>query len=74
MLCSMPSLVLLPPLICVVFDVLSAGMMAPIVVFLVLMVPMVSLVVLFLGTMVPLLGPLIAHGQGHEHASLGGKA
>ncbi len=73
-LCSMPSLVLLPPLLCVVFDVLSAGMMTPIVVFLVLMVPMVSLVVLFLGTMVPILGPLIAHGPGHEHASRGEKA
>jgi hypothetical protein len=73
-LCSTPSLVLLPPLISVVFDVLSAGMTAPIVVFLVLMVPIVSLVVLFLGTMVPILGPLIAHGPGHGHASLGGKA
>jgi hypothetical protein len=67
-LCSMPSLVLFPPLISVVFDVLSAGMMMPIVVFLVLMVPIVSLVVLFIGTMVPILGPLIAHGPGHEHA------
>jgi hypothetical protein len=73
-LCSLPSLLLLPPLISVVFDVLSAGMTAPIVVFLVLMVPIVSLIVLFLGTMVPILGPLIAHGPGHEHPSLGGKA
>ncbi|MFI5453847.1 MAG: M20/M25/M40 family metallo-hydrolase [Isosphaerales bacterium] len=54
-LCSIPSLVLLPPLIRALFDGLSLGMMAPIIV----------LVVLFLGTMLPLLGPLVAPGPKH---------
>jgi hypothetical protein len=49
-LCSMPSLVLLPPLIRTSFDGLGLSMTAPIMV----------LVVLFVGTILPLLGPLVA--------------
>jgi len=49
-LCSIPSLVLLPPLIRATFDGLSLGMTAPIMI----------VVVLFIGTILPLLGPLVA--------------
>jgi hypothetical protein len=50
MLCSIPSLVLLPPLIRATFDGLALGMTAPIMV----------LVVLFIGSILPLFGPLVA--------------
>ena len=49
--CSIPSLLLLPPLIRTTFDGLSLGMIAPIMI----------LVVLFIGTTLPTLGPLVAH-------------
>ncbi len=73
-LCSIPPLVLFPPLLRIVFDALSAAMTSPIVVFVVLMAPIVILVVLFLGTMLPLFGPLIAPGRGNEDAPLGENA
>ena len=51
LLCSIPSLLLLPPLIRTTFDALSLDTAAPIVMI---------LVVLFIGTTLPLLGPLVA--------------
>ena len=49
-LCSVPSLVLLPPLIRATFDGLGLSMTAPIMIF----------VVLSIGTILPLFGPLLA--------------
>ncbi len=49
MLCSTPSLILLPPLIRATFDGLGLGMMAPIMV----------VVALFIGSILPLFGPLV---------------
>jgi hypothetical protein len=60
-LCSIPSLLLLPPLIRATFDGLSLDMTAPIMI----------LVVLFVGTMLPLLGPLVAPAPRHWRESLG---
>ncbi len=54
-LCSIPSLLLLPPLIRMTFDGLGLGMTAPIMI----------LVVLFVGTVLPLFEPLIAP-EGHD--------
>jgi hypothetical protein len=50
LLCSLPSLILLPPLFRATFDGLSLGMTAPIMI----------MVVLFTGTLVPLGGSLVA--------------
>ena len=60
-LCSIPSLVLMPPLIRATFDGLSLGMTAPIMI----------LVVLFIGTILPLLGPFIAPEARYWQGSLG---
>jgi hypothetical protein len=48
--CSIPTLLLLPPLIRTTFDGLGLGMTAPIMI----------LIVLFIGTTLPILGPLVA--------------
>jgi hypothetical protein len=58
-LASVPSLVLLPPLIRETFEGLSLRMAAPIVI----------LVVLFIGTMLPILGPLVAVERSREPGS-----
>ena len=60
-LCSIPSLVLMPPLIRATFDGLSLGMTAPIMI----------LVVLFIGTILPLLGPLVAPEARYWQGSVG---
>ena len=70
--CSIPSLVLLPPMIHAISGALSAAMTMPIVLFIVLRLPIVVLIVLFLGTMLQIVGPLIAPGPRREHASLDG--
>jgi hypothetical protein len=54
-LCSTPTLVLMPPLIRATFDGLSLGMTAPIMI----------LVVLFIGTILPLFGPLVVPVERH---------
>ncbi len=59
--CSIPTLLLLPPLIRTMFDGLSLGMTAPIMI----------LVVLFIGTTLPILGPLVAHEIRPWHGSRG---
>jgi hypothetical protein len=58
-LCSIPSLVLLPPLIRATFDGLGLSMTVPIMI----------LVVLFTGTTIPLLGPFMASSASNSHRS-----
>jgi hypothetical protein len=58
---SLPTLLLLPPMIRATFDGLSLRMTAPIMI----------LVVLFVGTMLPVLGPLVASEPRHWKASTG---
>jgi hypothetical protein len=60
LLCTVPSLLLLPPLICITFDALSLDTAAPIVMI---------LVVLFIGTTLPILGPLVARDVAPWHGS-----
>jgi hypothetical protein len=62
LLCTVPSLLLLPPLICITFDALSLDTAAPIVMI---------LVVLFIGTTLPILGPLVARDVTPWHGSGG---
>ena len=56
MLCSIPSLILLPPLIRATFDGLGLSMMAPIMV----------VVALFIGSILPLFGPLVLSEAAHS--------
>ena len=61
LLCSLPSLILFPPLFRAMFDGLSLGMTAPIMI----------IVVLFTGTLVPVGGSLVAPGAKPRRKSVG---